>query len=208
MTTYKTVKKETSAEFTEKKSVFIGAVAPVWSEASATDFVASVRQRHGGASHNVYAYIIKDSNITRFSDDGEPSSTAGIPALSVLQKNGLVNVAAVVTRYFGGILLGAGGLVRAYSKAVSLALEASGVALYEAFTEFETSCGYVDYDRLAKFVKSEKIVLDSTVFEENIVLSLAVRAERFDKVKADIVDLSSGRAKVLATGERFFSEDL
>ena len=203
---YKTVKKGCSAEFTEKKSVFVCTVKPVQSEEAALDFIASIRQKHSSASHNVYAYMIKEANITRFSDDGEPSSTAGIPALSVLQKNELTNVTAVVTRYFGGILLGAGGLVRAYSRAVSLALEASGIALYEIFAEFEVLCGYADYDRLSKFIRSEKIIVDNTVFEENVVLSLAVKQGSFDKVKADIINLTDGRANLTMRGERFFSE--
>ena len=205
---YKTVKKECSAEFTERKSVFIGHVKPVWDEKSALDFISEIRGKSSGASHNVYAYIIRDANVIRFSDDGEPNSTAGVPSLSVLQKNGLTNVAAVVTRYFGGILLGAGGLVRAYSHAVRLAVEAAGVALYEAFTEFDILCGYSDYDKLLKFIKSEKIFIDDTDFGENIILSLAIKHDRFDKIKADIVNLTNGKADIIKKGERYSSADL
>ena len=205
---YKTVKKECSAEFTEKKSVFICTVKPVWDEKSALDFIAKIRAKYNDASHNVPAYIIRDTNIIRFSDDGEPSSTAGIPALSVLQKSGLTNVAAVVTRYFGGILLGAGGLVRAYSHAVKLALDASGIALYENFAEFDVLCGYSDYDKILKFIKSDKILIDDTVFGENIVLSLAIKSDRFDKFRADIINLTNGKADAIKKGERFYSADL
>ena len=181
---YKTVKTECSAEFTEKKSVFICAVKPVPDEKAALDFINKTREKYKDASHNVYAYIIRESNITRFSDDGEPSSTAGVPALSVLQKNELTNIAAVVTRYFGGIMLGAGGLVRAYSRAVKLAVDSAGIALYENHIEFDVSCGYSDYDKLLKFIKSEKIITDDTVFGENIILSLAIKYDRFDKICA------------------------
>jgi len=205
---YKTVKKECSAEFTEKKSVFICTVKPVWDEKSALDFIAETRKKYNGASHNVYAYIIRDTNIFRFSDDGEPSSTAGIPALSVLQKSGLTNVAAVVTRYFGGILLGAGGLVRAYSNSVKLALDSSGIALYENFTEFDVSCIYSDYDKILKFIKSEKILIDETVFGENIILSLAVKFDRFDKICAGLINLTNGKSDIIKKGERFYSADL
>ena len=205
---YKTVKKECSAEFTEKKSVFIGHVKPVWDEKSALDFINQTRGKYSDASHNVYAYIIRDTNIIRFSDDGEPNSTAGVPALSVLQKNDLTNVAAVVTRYFGGILLGAGGLVRAYSHAVKLAVEAAGIALYETFTEFDVLCGYSEYDRLLKFIKSEKIIIDNTSFGENIILSLAIKSGRFDKIRADIINLSNGKSDIIKKGERYSSENI
>jgi len=197
---YKTVRKEASAEFTEKKSIFIGTVTPVTDERAALDFIAGMRKLYSDASHNVYAYIIKDTNTVRFSDDGEPSSTAGVPALSVLQKNDLTNAAVVVTRYFGGILLGAGGLVRAYSRAAALAVEAAGAALYESFTEFDAVCAYSDYDKLVKFIKAENIIADDTVFGENIVLSLAVKHDRFDFVRAGIVNLTNGKAEVIKKG--------
>lgn len=202
---YKTVKIECSAEFIEKKSTFICTVKPVWDEKDALDFISQMRKKYGDASHNVYAYIIRDTNAVRFSDDGEPSSTAGVPALSVLQKNELKNVAAVVTRYFGGILLGAGGLVRAYSHAVKFAVDTAGIALYENYTEFEVSCGYSDYDKLLKFIKSEKIIADDTVFGENIILLLAVKYDLFDKIRAEIINLTNGKADIIKKGERFSS---
>ena len=208
---YKTVIKESSAEFTEKKSIFICTVKPIHDEQSALDFIAGTRKKYNDASHNVYAYIIRDSNIIRFSDDGEPNSTAGLPALSVLQKSGLTNIAAVVTRYFGGILLGAGGLVRAYSHAVKLALDAAGITVYENHTEFDVLCGYSDYDKLLKFVKSEKIIkiiIDNTAFGENIILSLAVKYDLFEKTCADIINLTNGKSDIIKKGERFSSVDL
>ena len=200
---YKTVKKECSAEFTEKKSVFICTVKAVWDEKSALDFIAATRAKYADASHNVHAYIIRDANIVRFSDDGEPQSTAGIPALSVLQKNGLTNVVAVVTRYFGGILLGAGGLVRAYSHAAKLAVDAAGIALYENYTEFDVLCGYSEYDRLLKFIKSEEVIIDDTVFGENIILSLAIKFNGFEKICAEIVNMTNGKSDIIKRGSRF-----
>ena len=205
---YKTVKKECSAEFNEKKSIFICTVKPVWDEESALDFISEIKRKYQDASHNVYAYIIRDTNTIRFSDDGEPNSTAGVPALSVLQKNDLTNVAAVVTRYFGGILLGAGGLVRAYSHAVKLALDETGIAFYENHTEFDVSCCYPDYDKLLKFVKAEKIIIDNTAFGENIILSLAVKHDLYEKICAGIINLTNGKADIIKRGERFSSADL
>ena len=175
-------------------------------EKSALDFIGEIRGKYSGASHNVYAYIIKDANIVRFSDDGEPSSCAGIPALSVLQKNGLTNITAVVTRYFGGILLGAGGLVRAYSRSVSLAVETAGIALYEIFAEFDVSCQYSDYDRLLKFINSQKIsrvITDNINFGENIILSLAVKHNALEKIRENIINLTNGKADIIIKGERF-----
>ena len=205
---YKTVKKEASASFAEKKSVFVCTARPVFDEASALEFIASIKKNHGDASHCAYAYIIQNTNAVRFSDDGEPSSTAGAPILSVLQKSELTNVAAVVARYFGGILLGAGGLVRAYSQAARLAIKEAGSALYENFTEFEVLCGYADYDRLSKFAQTEKIRTDGAVFEEKVALCFAARSESFERLKAAIIDLSLGKAVIKKTGESFFSEDL
>ena len=205
---YKTVKKECSVEFTEKKSVFIGSIKSVPDEQGALDFINQIRGEYSDASHNVYAYIIRNTNAVRFSDDGEPASTAGIPALSVLQKNGLTNAAVVVTRYFGGILLGAGGLVRAYSQAAALAVKEAGTALFENYIEFDVICGYSDYDKFSKFISSEKIILDNTVFGENITVSLAVKHDRFESICGAVINLTNGKAAITKKGARFTSTDL
>ena len=126
-TDYKTVKIESSDEFTEKRSRFIGYVKPVKTEAEATEFINSIRSKHWDARHNVYAYSLREGNIKRYSDDGEPSGTAGMPVLDVITKNEVYDVCVVVTRYFGGVLLGTGGLVRAYSQGSKIALEAGQV---------------------------------------------------------------------------------
>ena len=200
---YKTLKCESAAEFTERKSVFIGRVKPVYDEKSALDFIGKVRAEHAGANHNAYAYIIREGNITRFSDDGEPSGTAGMPVLNVLQKQGLANAAAVVTRYFGGIMLGAGGLVRAYSHAAKLGVESAGTAVFESFTEFDVTCPYADYEKLLKFIKSERIIVDGTVFEENVTLRLAVRHDNFERVSEEIVNLTNAKSDINKRSERF-----
>ena len=201
--TYKTVKQEGSAEFTERKSVFIGWAAPVHDEGGALDFIDRVRRRHPGAGHNAYAYIIREGNITRFSDAGEPSGTAGMPILNVLQKQGLTNVCAVVTRYWGGIMLGAGGLVRAYSHAAKIGVEAAGVAVWESFTEFGVSCSYADYEKILKYIKSEKVIVDGTLFEADVKLSLAARHDNFDEYAREIINLTNARADINKTGARY-----
>ena len=200
---YKTVKCEGSAEFTERKSEFIGWVKPVYTEQDALDFINTVRSIHPSASHNAYAYIIRDTNITRVSDDGEPSATAGMPILNILQKQELTNIVAVVTRYFGGIMLGAGGLVRAYSQAARMAVDAAGITIYESFTEFDVVCSYADYEKLMKFIKSEEIILDTTNFEDSVTLSFATKNDNYEKICEKIIDLTNARAAIDKKSERF-----
>ena len=200
---YKTVKQESSAEFVERKSVFIGWAKPVYDEKSALDFITKVRAKHSDASHNAYAYIIREGNITRFSDDGEPSGTAGMPILNVLQKQDLTNVAAVATRYFGGIMLGAGGLVRAYSQAAKIGVEAAGIAVYESFTEFDVTCSYADYEKISKYIKSAPVILDDTLFEGNVTLSLAARHDNCGEIFAEIINLTNAKADINNRSERF-----
>jgi uncharacterized YigZ family protein len=127
MDCFKTVKKESSEEYTVKKSRFIGYIKPVSSKQEALDFITEISKKNWDATHNVYAYVIREEGVKKFSDDGEPQGTAGMPVLDVIEKNGVTDVCIVVTRYFGGIMLGAGGLVRAYSHSASLALSAGEI---------------------------------------------------------------------------------
>ena len=130
MKEYKTVEFENSDEFIEKKSKFIGYVKPVKTQEEATEFINKIKSKHWDATHNVYAYVLQENNIQRYSDDGEPSGTAGVPVLDVILKSNLVDVCVVVTRYFGGTLLGAGGLVRAYSHGSKIAVEAGNIIIH------------------------------------------------------------------------------
>ena len=141
---YKTVAREAHAEFVEKKSRFIGHVKPVTTEEEAQAFVAALKKQYWDATHNVYAYVLR-SGARRFSDDGEPQGTAGMPTLDVLQKAGLTDCVVVVTRYFGGILLGAGGLVRAYSHGALLAAAAGEIVEMRPCTVVEAVCDYAQY---------------------------------------------------------------
>ena len=149
---YVTVEREAADEFIEKKSRFIGACRPVKTEEEALRFIQEKKSRYWDASHNVFAYILREGNTARFSDDGEPQGTAGQPMLNVFQREGVVNVVCVVTRYFGGILLGAGGLVRAYSKAASMALEAAGRARMAEWQSVAVECSYAHYERLRRLL--------------------------------------------------------
>ena len=148
MKEYKTVEKEGVDEFVEKKSRFIGHVKPVKTQQEATEFINSLKSKYWDATHNVYAYVLRENNICRSSDDGEPSGTAGVPVLDVLLKEQLVDVCVVVTRYFGGTLLGAGGLVRAYSHGSKIAVESGGIITMAPCKIMTVSVNYSFYDRM------------------------------------------------------------
>ena len=145
---YKTVQNEAQSEFAEKRSRFIGYCKPVSNEQEAVDFINSKRGEHWNATHNVYAYSLREGNIKRYSDDGEPSGTAGMPVLDVITKNEIYDVCIVVTRYFGGVLLGTGGLVRAYSQGAKVALEAGNVVMMQNCLICQTRCSYNQYGKV------------------------------------------------------------
>ncbi len=206
MKSFKTVRSECSAEFTEKKSVFIGYIKPVSSEEEAQEFIAGIKKKHADATHNVYAYILEGTEIARFSDDGEPSGTAGMPVLEVIKRGGLTGVAVVVTRYFGGILLGAGGLVRAYAKAAKLAIDASGVCEFRPFSVFELSVDYSDYEKIRKELGRFSVKLDDTQFSDCVVMTLAVDSEKFDAFDSFVTDYTNARSRCKILSQRFDAE--
>ena len=149
MDEYTTIKAFASDEFTERRSRFIGHVKPAASEAEAAAFIAECRDKYWDASHNVYAYILRDGQTRRYSDDGEPQGTGGVPVLEVLQREGLTDLVCVVTRYFGGVLLGAGGLVRAYSHGAKLAVDAAERMTMSECTELALEFGYDLYGKIS-----------------------------------------------------------
>ena len=152
MNEYRTLKENAQDEFTEKRSRFIGYARPVASEQEAFAFISEIRAKHWDAKHNVYAYCLREGNVCRYSDDGEPSGTAGMPVLGVIQKSGLTDCVVVVTRYFGGILLGGGGLVRAYSHAASIGIAAAGIVIMRMCLLCHLTCDYSQYGRLASLI--------------------------------------------------------
>ena len=139
---YFTISQPAEASFIEKRSEFIGCIAPVSTNDEAVEFINSIKSKHRKAKHNVYAYILRKDNISRYSDDGEPQGTAGVPVLDVLKKRGLTDVCVVVTRYFGGILLGGGGLVRAYSHAAAIACDAAHIMNMCVCKKIKIECDY------------------------------------------------------------------
>lgn len=203
---YVTLRHEASAEFEEKRSVFIGYAKPVKTEAEAMEFVKKIRGKHGDARHNVFAYTLGGGVTARYSDDGEPQGTAGIPVLDVLRKSGVDDACIVVTRYFGGILLGAGGLVRAYSAAAKMALDAAEIATFEPYTEFSLTCSYPEYQKISAELPHFGAIIDDTQFADNVTLLFAVKKEKGDELVTRIREMTAGRSIPATVGERFDCE--
>ena len=195
-----TLAKRAVAELEEKKSIFIGNAAPVRSEDEARAFIEEIRHVYGDATHNVYAYLLDGGAIARFSDAGEPHGTAGMPALNVLKMAGATDLCVVVTRYFGGILLGAGGLVRAYSQTAKLAVDAAGFAVYVPYVLAECDCGYADYQKLTAYFPKWNAAEEDAVFTDEVRVRLSVPAEKADDLYRKIAEATGGRAKVTETG--------
>lgn len=193
MQEYLTVAKETEDEFTVKHSRFIGYIKPVTTQEEAVEFINSKKSKHWDATHNVYAYILRDGQIRRYSDDGEPQGTAGIPVLDVLQKEGLTDCVVVVTRYFGGILLGGGGLVRAYSHAAKLAVDASGVVKMSMCVRAECECDYGYYGRLASLIPECGGTIENSEFTENVKVTFTMPQNLYGSFCAKLVDSSLGK---------------
>ena len=198
-----TVKGEAHAEFEEKRSVFIGHAIRTDSEEEALAFIKALKKQYQDATHNVYAYMLKGDTVARYSDDGEPQGTAGMPVLDVIRKSGVRNVCVVVTRYFGGTLLGAGGLVRAYSHSASIALDAAGIITYRPYSEFELSCSYSDYGKYNVLLNDSGVIIDSTDFTELVTIRYALPRVNADALTKRIIDIGNGRDIPTLTGERY-----
>ncbi len=196
-----TLGKEASAEFTEKKSVFIGYAAPIKTAEEAEAFIQKIKKKHADARHNVSAYMA--GSAVRYSDDGEPKGTGGVPVLEVLKKSGVDGAVVVVTRYFGGILLGAPGLVRAYSKAAAMAVEEAGVVTYRNYTECMVTCEYSLYDKLLYDIGRRTIIIDETDFGGEVTLSLAVLSEEYEAFEKALYSMTNGKISPEKLGERF-----
>ncbi|MBQ2765373.1 MAG: YigZ family protein [Clostridia bacterium] len=201
--TYTTLEREASAEFTEKKSVFIGYACPVKTEEEATAFIAKIRKKHADARHNCYAYQLNGGGIARYSDDGEPQGTAGVPILDVIKKSGADDCCVVVTRYFGGILLGAGGLVRAYANGAKIALDAAHIVTYESYTEFRIICDYAAYQKINYEFPKYGIIVDASDFGGSVTLRLAIKATKYAEFTDKLAEMFAGSIVPETLGERF-----
>ena len=204
MNTYKTLHEFGMDEVIIDKSTFIGYAKPIKTEEEAIDFVNEIKKKHKDATHNVWAYTVGESmNIQRYSDDGEPQGTAGIPTLEVIKKEELRNVVVVVTRYFGGVKLGAGGLVRAYTKGAKIGIESAKViekVLYK-------SVGIeIDYNQLGKVqneIMNMGYFIKDTVYEDNVEIIVYSRISEIENITSKITDITSATAKI-SIGEEFY----
>ena len=200
---FKTVLHASETEFTEKKSRFIGRCFPVSSEEEAAEMLGKVRALCSDATHNCWAYSLSSGGM-RFSDDGEPGGTAGMPIMDTLIRREIKDALIVVTRYFGGILLGSGGLVRAYSKAASDALSAAGCGIMSPCRVIEFSVDYPRYGSIEGFVKANAVV-DGIDFLENVRFRVTVAEEKADGFIREIIERTDGRAEPRASAERFIA---
>ena len=200
---YTTIQKEAVAEFEERRSLFIGHAKPVKTEEEAAEFIKAKKREFADATHNVFGYVIKNGVCARYSDDGEPQGTAGMPVLDTIRKSGVDDACVVVTRYFGGILLGAGGLVRAYANGAKIALEAAGIITYEQYAEMKIKCSYSDYQKIQPMLFKAQAVTDDTIFGESVIVMIALKEEKSADLCEKIRELTSGRAHAEVVGKRF-----
>lgn len=201
---YRTVKIDANDEYIIKHSRFIGYCCPISSKEEAESFIASIKSKHWDATHNVFAYVIREGNTKRYSDDGEPQGTAGVPVLSVLEKEDVTDVCVVVTRYFGGILLGGGGLVRAYSHTAKIALDKSKIITKAQAKELKIVCDYNFYGKLEAFLRTENISVLNSDFADNVTLTVRVKDDMFGYFTEKLTELSYGKIIPEIINENFY----
>ncbi|NLD59119.1 MAG: YigZ family protein [Clostridiales bacterium] len=193
MRPYRTLLQSAAAEFVVNKSRFIGSGAPAGTEEAALALLSEIRQSHKDANHNCYAYIVgANMGVMRYSDDGEPGGTAGLPIIEHMKSRGITNCLVVVTRYFGGVLLGAGGLARAYAQGAKLAVDACGVGTMHPTARLLVDVPYPLLNRVDFFLKSAPVLVEDRSFAEQVTLSLIVRTADEEKLTGKLVDLSEG----------------
>lgn len=202
MLEYTTIHDRAEDEFTERKSRFIGFIAPVETEQQALDFINEIKQKHRDATHNTYAYLLKNG-IKRYSDDGEPQGTAGVPMLDCLEKEGLTDVAVVVTRYFGGILLGAGGLVRAYSHGAKIAVDAAQRKLMTTCVLLNMDLDYSFYGKINYILPNYICRVESSDFGVTVNLKVLFKADQCERFIKEVTELSAALVVPQKIEERF-----
>ena len=203
MTSYLTAAGSARAEYEDKRSRFIAHVAPVADEGEARAFIDQIRRRFPDATHHVYAYLLRQGHVMRWSDDGEPGGTSGQPTLAVLQGAGLTDVICVTARYFGGPLLGSGGLVRAYSSAARLALAAAGTARMTPWRRGAFECSYARYERLRRVLEDRGARVEETAFGAAVEIVFSAPEGQFDAVTDALREFTAGDARVIP-GETVF----
>lgn len=203
---YITLARAAEAEIVEKKSVFIAYAARATTEEEAQAIIRERSKKFADATHNVYAYYLRGGAVARYSDDGEPQGTSGIPTLNVLKMSGADDLCVVVTRYFGGTLLGAGGLVRAYSAAARAAIEAAGIVAFDRFIILRVACTYSEYQRLQYELDRIRAIIDNVEYGADVTVTFAIRHDKSEEVQGRITEMFSSRAAIEVMGERYDAE--
>ncbi|MCC3865602.1 YigZ family protein [Terrisporobacter petrolearius] len=207
MSSYKTLHKFGSDEYIVEKSTFIGYAKPINTEEEAIDFVNEIKKKHKDATHNVWAYTVGENmNIQRYSDDGEPQGTAGIPTLEVIKKEDLRDVVVVVTRYFGGIKLGAGGLVRAYTKGAKIGIEAGIVIEKVKYTEVRIKIEYTQLGKIQNEIMNLGFTVKDTIYSEDVEIIVYSKVEDVQSLTKRMIDITSATADVSLGDEYYLSE--
>lgn len=197
MNTFKSVLKEASAEIIEKKSRFICSIKPVKNEEEAVEFIRKISSIYKDATHNVYAYVVSSNiEIQKASDAGEPQGTAGIPVLEVIKREGLTNVCVVVTRYFGGILLGAGGLIRAYSSSARSGIIEAGICTMELYYKISITINYTQLGRVQNALTSLGNTIINIEYTDIVKLYVKARHDRVDRTISSITEITNGEAVI------------
>ncbi len=203
MESYITVKNRSHFEYEDRKSVFIGEACPVSTEADAIAFIDSVKKRYPDARHHVYAYVLRENSAMRFTDDHEPAGTAGMPVLDIIRKNGCTDTVIVVTRYFGGTLLGTGGLVRAYTAAALGALESAEIIRYDVYTSLKMSVSYSDYGKITSALSDLGFRAEDTVYDTGVTLYGRIIKTNLDALRESLIELTAGRIDMEILSEEF-----
>ncbi|MDE5753277.1 MAG: YigZ family protein [Oscillospiraceae bacterium] len=202
---YLTISNVVKTSFIEKRSEFIGYLSPVSTSQEAIDFIQSVKAEHRKAKHHVYAYLLREDHTTRYSDDGEPQGTAGVPVLDVLQKKQLTDICCVVVRYFGGILLGGGGLVRAYSHSAVLSCETAVIQHMCESTPVTLNMDYTLYGKVTHCLPKYGVLEQDNHFGTDVRLELLVRNEVLEDLKKELIEISSGKIQI-ETGQTAYAD--
>ena len=200
---YITVHHHASFEYEDRKSIFIGEAMPVSTEEEALRFIESIKKEYPDAKHHVYAYVLRDNSIMRFTDDGEPQGTAGMPVLDVIRKNSLTDIAVVVTRYFGGTLLGTGGLVRAYTAAALGAVKEAEIITYDIYTTVSIEASYSDYQKFAPIFSELGYRNAGVRYTDKVILTGSVRKISSELLIEKLTQATSGRVNIEIIDEKF-----
>lgn len=201
-------KQSADSVFVEKKSKFISYIAPVYTEQEAVDFINSIKKKHYDATHNCSAFIVGDqASVQRSSDDGEPSGTAGIPILEVLRKEDLTNTAVVVTRYYGGIMLGAGGLVRAYTQGAADAVKAAGIMRLQPYSVYHATIDYSFLNKIQHEMGKKNYIIADTQYLDTVILKLLAEPDDAEKLQEDLIQWTNGNVLLEHEGTEILKID-